>query len=371
MFKGFIQALIVLAVGAFLFMQFGADAKPQQLSLSGSTMGTSWNVQLVSTKNSSSLQVLAQDISHLLERLDKQIFSTYSATSEISRLNQAEPGTAMALSVDMLKVLQVAQQVYTASDHAFDITIAPLVNLWGFGPVALTQELPGPSAIDAARSLLGMEALIVDAQAATLIKKRAVQLDMSGIAKGYAVDKLAELLMAQGEENFLVEIGGELRVQGWRADQQAWTLAIEKPQAGSRTAFTSLYSQGGSLAVAGSGNYRNYREVAGKRYAHEIDPRTGYPVQHQLAAVTVIAASAMQADAWATALMVLGVEAGTIKANSLHLDAYFIMHNADAPEPEQAAGKLSVQANVQDDGLSGTYTSGFAAYLEAPKPGNK
>lgn len=351
MFKGIIKALSVLAVSAFLLVRFLAAPQPQLLNLGGSTMGTTWNVQLRSTANANNLAILATEISQLLTILDKEVFSTYSETSEISRLNQAPVAQAQPLSAEMLQVLLAAVQVYEASEHAFDISVAPLVNVWGFGPAAGEQGIPDPLAIAAAMAMPGMSALELNSADATMVKLQNVQLDLSGIAKGYAVDRVADLLLTRGETDFLVEIGGEIRAQGWRADKQPWTLAIEKPQVGKRAVFTTISNHGLPLAVAGSGDYRNYRIVAGMRYSHEIDPRTGYPVQHQLAAVTVVASTAMLADAWATALMVLGEEKGLALADSLQVDAYFIMHGDNA-------------VYEQPDALRSSYTEGFAKYLQ-------
>lgn len=295
--------------------------------LAGSTMGTQWQVQLVSDGDGQ-LEGLATAIEALLQQLDHGIFSTWQPDSELNRLNRDSSGQPLAVSPELLQVLQAAQQIHAQSDGAFDASVGPLVDLWGFGPVAVTAS-PGPEAIAAARARLGMAELAIDAAAGTVTRPARLQLDLSGIAKGYAVDRVAALLQQRGFSSFLVEIGGELRLQGRQPDDSAWTIAIERPNPDAREVQALLDSKGEALALAGSGDYRNYRIIDGVRQSHEIDPLRGIPVQHALAAVTVLADTAMQADAWATALMVLGPADGRRVADRLGLSAYFIIRAGD------------------------------------------
>lgn len=288
-------------------------------------MGTTWQVQVVSSGATGQLNQLGRDLQVLLLHLDREVFSTWTPDSELSRLNRSTPGTAHPLSPELLDVLLLSRQIYAESERSFDISIAPLVDLWGFGP-AQVSGVPAAAEIEAAKARLGLAELQIDAAAASATRPARLALDLSGIAKGYAVDKLAEHVLAAGHKSFLVEIGGEIRLQGLRPDQQPWTVAIEAPQGGARTVHTRVAGNGEALALAGSGDYRNFRDVEGQRYSHEIDPRSGYPVTHALAAVTVVADSAAVADAWATALMVLGPVEGFALARSRNLAAYFIMH---------------------------------------------
>jgi thiamine biosynthesis lipoprotein len=341
------QALAVLAAGAFFWLLFFVShPRPQVHSLQGSTMGTTWQVQVVATE-AQIAQEAGAAIKALLQHLDRAVFSTWSAESELTRLNHSEPLVAHSASPEMLDVLLLAQTIYARSRHTFDVSVGPLVNLWGFGPEPV-DGVPDAAAIAQARAGLGLEALHIDRAARTVTFERPLTLDLSGIAKGYAVDAVAGLLQELGFESFLVEIGGELRLQGRRPDDENWTVAVERPQSGMPDVYTRIDTRGEALGLAGSGDYRNYREVNGRRYSHEIDPRTGAPVTHTLASVTVISDTAAAADAWATALMVLGPEEGRAVADSEGLAAYFIMR---AP-----------------DGFEQAYTAAFARYLQQTAP---
>lgn len=339
------MALAVLAAGAFFWQLLVAMAAPRQQVLEGATMGTTWQVRLAAANEDAAREAGAA-VAALLARLDRDVFSTWAPESELSRLNAGRPGTPHAVSADLLAVLQLAQDIHARSRGAFDVTVGPLVNLWGFGPRA-AADIPDARAIAAARAQTGFDALHVDHTAGTVAFAKPLTLDLSGIAKGYAVDRVAELLLARGFTDFLVEIGGELRLQGRAADGEGWNVAIERPEPGKPAVYTRIDSMGDAIALAGSGDYRNYRERKGRRYSHEIDPRTGMPVAHSLASVTVISDTAASADAWATALMALGPAEGRAVADSEGLAAYFIMR---AP-----------------DGFDHAYTAAFARYLQ-PKP---
>ena len=342
------KALIAAAVGAFLFLALWLvlrDSAPVRV-LSGSTMGTTWQVQLVDD-GSVALQDLDGDIAALLQLLDRGIFSTWTPDSELSRLNADDSGESLRVSPALFTVLQAARDIHARSGGAFDASIAPLVELWGFGPKRAVGE-PDSKAIAAARSRLGMQELLLDTRARTVRKPARLQLDLSGIAKGYAVDRVAELLLEHGAQHFLVEVGGELRLQGQRADGRSWRVAIESPDPLQRSVHVVLDSHAEPLALAGSGDYRNFRLVDGVHQSHELDPVLGRPLQHDLAAVTVLADTAMAADAWATALMVLGPEAGVETAVRLELAAYFIIRDGD--------------------GWTSLHTGDFARYLVSDQP---
>jgi len=322
------KALIASAVSAFLLLLLAFLPRAEVLSLAGASMGTQWQVQLVDD-GEGELEGLAGEIEVLLQMLDRQVFSTWAPDSELNRLNRDSSGQPVPVSSELLQVLQAALAFHAASDGAFDPSVGPLVDIWGFGPVEVTVS-PDAEAIAEARTRLGAAEVRVDAEAGTVSKPARVQLDLSGIAKGYAVDRVVELLQARGFISFLVEIGGELRLQGLRPDDEPWTIAIEQPDADVREVQALIDTRGEPLALAGSGDYRNYRLVDGVRQSHEIDPLRGVPVQHGLAAVTVLAQSTMEADAWATALMVLGPSDGVRVADRLGLSAYFIIRAGEA-----------------------------------------
>ncbi len=307
-------------------------------------MGTSWQVQIAVPVGREPPVVLAEAITSLLQRLDKQVFSTYEPTSELSRLNATAVGTPLIASRELQEVLLLARTIHRQSFATFDVSIGELVNLWGFGPQA-THAIPSEVAITAAMQRLGAEQYEVDARAGTVTRLADITLDLSGIAKGYAVDRLAELLQSQGLVHFLVEIGGEVRTSGWQQPLQSWVLAIEDPATGGATPLALIDTQGQALAVAGSGDYRNFFEVDGERYSHELNPRTGRPIDHALAAVTVAADTAAEADAWATALMVLGPIDGPLLAEKRGMAAYFAVRG--------------------DQGWESRYTPGFEPFLRA------
>ncbi len=342
--KQVIKALTVLAVGAFFYLLFPFAARaPQIHTLHGSTMGTTWSVQVVATERQ--IAQKAAVVGPLLEHLDRSVFSTWSEDSELTRLNHSEPNVAQKVSPEILEVLLLAQAIHQKSRNTFDVSIGPLVNLWGFGPEQ-ASGIPDAAAIAVAKAQLGLGGLVLDAAASTVTFTRPLTLDLSSIAEGYAADAVATLLLEQGYTSFLVEVGGELRLQGLRPDGKGWALAVERPHEGAREVYAGIDSRGETLAVSTSGDYRNVRDVEGKRFSHIIDPRSGMPVTHGLASVTVIGDTAAAADAWSTALMVLGPEEGQEVAVSEGLAAYFIMR---APA-----------------GFEHAYTGAFARYLQQP-----
>jgi FAD:protein FMN transferase len=298
------------------------------LVLDGQTMGTTFRILLhENALDEASKQFLSTKISLLLNKLDREIFSTYVLDSQLSQLNRTAPGKIYQGSSELLQVLIAAQQVHSFSKGAFDISIKPLVDLWGFGATKPVQDIPARKEIEKALESMGMENIILDSNNSAVIRTKDVTLDLSAIAKGFAVDQLSLLLEAEGQMNYLVEIGGEVVIRGIRADGDFWQLGIESPEQGlekEANTFQKLNMSFNKTAIAASGNYRNFFMHEGRRYSHTLNPVTGWPVNHDLIAVTVIAESAMLADAWATALMVLGLEEGMKLANELQLAAYFI-----------------------------------------------
>ena len=227
----------------------------------------------------------------------------------------------MPLSGPLATVLEAAIAVAGHSRGAYDITVAPMVNLWGFGPGG-GERVPTAADIAEQRAVSGMDALEFDVARSRLRMREARQLDLSSLAKGYAVDQLALWLESEGVTDYLVEIGGEIRVAGRSPRGGAWRLAIERPHPAGGEPMAALSLSRG--AVATSGNYRNFFEVDGRRYSHQIDPRTGAPVTHSLVSVTVVADSALYADAWATALSVLGLAEAMEVAQQQRLAAYLV-----------------------------------------------
>jgi thiamine biosynthesis lipoprotein len=252
--------------------------------------------------------------------------STYRADSEISRFSQVDPAQWFAVSEQFMTVLQAAISIGELSGGAYDVTVGPLVNLWGFGPDASSDTVPEESELKELLGHIGQSHLTIDEHAQKILKSDTLSLDFSSIAKGYGVDRVADWLESSGVKNYLVEVGGEMRLRGKNPSGNAWRIAIEQPDAtvGSVATAISLSNE----AVATSGDYRNYFEVNGKRYSHTIDPRTGYPIAHDLVSVTVVHASAMIADGWATAFMVMGGQQAMEVALEQRLAVYLIQRRA-------------------------------------------
>ncbi|WP_246156286.1 FAD:protein FMN transferase [Thiohalocapsa marina] len=304
------------------------------LALQGSTMGTTYSVQVTGplpppAGAEHDPEALQRRIDALLEQINAMM-STYRPDSELSRFNAAATTDWFAVSPELAQVVATAQSISRASDGAFDVTVGPLVNLWGFGPELDTDLPPSQARIDATLARTGYQLLEVRQAPPALRKAHAdVYVDLSAIAKGYGVDRVAALLTELGYDNALVEIGGELRGQGVRGPARPWRIAVERPQAdGPRRVFRVVQLR--NLGMATSGDYRNFFELDGVNYSHTIDPATGRPVHHQLASVTVLAEQCMLADAWATALLVLGPERGLERAESLGLAALLIERQGEA-----------------------------------------
>jgi FAD:protein FMN transferase len=306
-----------------------ACSRPVDVVLNGHTMGTTYQVKVFSQRVDKNL--LQQQMDQELVRIN-QMMSTYIPDSELSRLNRATPGEKLAVSAELIEVLDLSRQTYEASDGAFDVTVGPLVNLWGFGPENQPERIPDDLQIDEARSRMGLDGLIVDGS--TVARRTDLYIDLSGIAKGYAADQLSDLLTSQGLVDHMVEIGGELRASGTNARGSHWVIAIEKPVNLARSIFTTLPLK--NLGMATSGDYRNYREVDGLRFSHTIDPRTGRPIDHQLASVTVLHQSAALADALATAINVVGPEEGMSLAERQKLMVLFIIRSGDGFEEQRS-----------------------------------
>lgn len=323
----FSATFLVLFLG-YVFFFTGGGGEIQQLS--GFTMGTSYQVQVVDMPDGLSPEELAADISDLLSRLDTEIFSTYAPNSELSRFNRHGVNVPFIASREMIEVLLMAQEVSAMSGGAFDVTVGPLVNLWGFGPdLAVFETVPSDQQIRDAQNRVGFQFLRISPASQEVRKTRDVYVDLSAIAKGYAVDRVADLLEVAGVENYFLEIGGELKIKGSKPDEEGWVPAIEAPLDTASQVYQIFYSRGDNIAIAGSGDYRNYFEEEGRRYSHEIDPRNGRPITHRLAAAYVIDDSAARADALATTYMVLGPEAAEDLATRQRQAVYFIYKGVD------------------------------------------
>ncbi len=315
-----------LCIGVFLVFIGAAcsDNQPEEFQFRqiGSTMGTTFSVKIPVLPQTVDQQHLKQEIEEILTDINQQM-STYIADSELSQFNRSRATDWLPVSQALIAVLSEALEISQLSSGAFDVTIGPLVNLWGFGPGEIQQTIPADTQIQALLNEIGYENLSIQLDPPALRKSvPSLYLDLSSLAKGYGVDRVARHLNAEGIHNYLVEIGGELRAKGKKRDGKLWRVAVEKPESDKRVADQILELN--DIAVATSGDYRNYFELEGVRYSHTLDPRTGRPITHNLASVTVLSDTTMHADALATAFMILGPERGLQLAEREGIPALFI-----------------------------------------------
>ncbi|MCY4363671.1 MAG: FAD:protein FMN transferase [Gammaproteobacteria bacterium] len=310
--------------------------RPAQVhEFTGLTMGTSWSVLVNAGELPVSRQEMQTEFNATLNRVNMAM-SSYLPESELSRINDRDSTGWLTVSASLLRVLQAAQEISRSTRGAFDVTIGPLVNLWGFGPEQ-DFTVPGEQQVNNARRLVGYDKLHLDAAAPALKKAHGgMYIDLSAIAKGYAVDEIAGYLDRLQLDNYLVEIGGEIRARGVNDKNKPWQIGIENPVAGARSVRKIIRLE--NTAMATSGDYRNYFEKDGSSYSHTIDPRTGRPVTHRLASVTVLHPSTMLADTWATGLLVLGPDEGYATALENGLDAYFIVRTDTGVQEESTPG---------------------------------
>jgi thiamine biosynthesis lipoprotein len=317
----FLLILVALAVRQLWWLP------PARVVLSGSTMGTTWSVTLDARgRGRGDLGSARAAIDERLAAVDR-LMSTWDPDSELSRFNRHASTEPFRLSPETLRVLGLAQEISEKTDGAFDVTVRPLVAAWGFGAGARTPgHGPDTAELEALRQRVGFRLLEVDPMAGTARKRRPdVECDLSAIAKGFAVDEVARALSVRGWSDFLVEVGGEIRVHGRRPDGGAWRVGIERPDAEGRVVQTVVALADGVMAT--SGDYRSFYEEGGKRVTHIVDPRSGRPVEHSLASVSVVHREAVRADAWATALTVLGPEDGFARAEAEGIAAYFLVRS--------------------------------------------
>jgi thiamine biosynthesis lipoprotein len=303
------------------------------LALAGETMGTTWSVRLVAppTANADALTAMAQ------RELDGVVreMSPWEPLSDLSRYNRAAAGTWTALPPAFAQVLRCALEIAEATDGAFDPTLGALVDLWGFGPRPFSGAPPETSDVARVRAAAGWRHVVLDGD--SLFQPGGLRLDLNGIAKGFAVDQVAAALDRAGARSYLVEVGGELRGTGAKPDGQPWWVELERPPTAPARGRAHLQVVGDGLrtlvalhglSVATSGDYRRFFEHEGRRYAHTLDPAAGAPVVHPTVSVTVLAASCMRADAWATALTVMEPDAALAFATQHGLAAMILAHGA-------------------------------------------
>jgi FAD:protein FMN transferase len=321
--------LLVLALAACSGGEKTGEGTVRELR--GSTMGTTWSVKVPASEISEvDLASFGREIETELVAFS-QVFSTWIDDSTISRFNRSEVGVPFAIPRGFLFCLQTAFAIRQESLGAFDPTVGPIVDLWGFGPQGRPKRIPSAEEIAKAKSLTGPSALRLEerpgAAEAVLQKEVAgARLELSAIAKGRGVDLILGLAESRELASIFIEIGGEIRARGEKGPNRPWRVAVERPSRGRQVAQTMVLR---NRAIATSGDYRNYFEEKGQRYSHTIDPRTGMPIKHNLAQVSVVAATCEIADAWATALNVLGPEKGYDLALKRGLAALFLLREGE------------------------------------------
>ncbi len=322
------RLLPVLAVATLLSACL-FDKEPEVVRLSGETMGTTFNITAIGVDVDE--EALAVAVEETLADVNAKM-SNWDKNSEVSQFSKSQSTEPTQVSEEFALVIAAANDVHEKSGGTFDVTLGPLIELWGFGPRKPEDPVPSDEDIQAALNSVGQARLLtLDREAGTLAKSDAgVGINLSAIAKGYGIDAVADTLRDAGIEDYMVEIGGDLVTMGENDKGEAWRIGIEKPEAGSQN--LQLIVQLDDLGMATSGDYKNFFEQDGVRYSHIIDPITGRPITHRTTSVTVLAENAMMADAWATAMLALGQEKGLELAEKHKLAVYFISRDVTGGE---------------------------------------
>ena len=341
MFINQVKWLALIALAIFLSGCFDSSEQTTQIKLSGRTMGVAYHITYIDVaKGSEELAKSRQlTIDSLLRKVNKQM-STYDKSSELSLFNQSRSLAPFSVSPATVKVVNESIRLAELTEGKLDVTVGPLVNLWGFGPSMRPERLPDAQSLKKALSLVGIDKLSV--QSNTLVKSiPELYVDLSTTAKGFGVDVIADYLDKEKVADYLVEIGGEVRVKGRASSARDWIIAIEKPVSNHRAIQQLISPKNNGLATAG--DYRQYFEENGKRFSHIIDPDSGMPIDHKLVSVTVIHPSCMTADGLSTAIMVMGPDKGLTFAKEKGLAAYLVIKT--------------------DSGFDTVYTEPFEPYL--------
>jgi FAD:protein FMN transferase len=316
---GTVERLFVLALACIVT---ACSRAPEELAISGPTMGTTYSVKVADPPKGIDAAAVRSAADDVLDRIDRSM-SGYRIDSEISRFNTAASTDWFDVSSDLATVVDTALQVSQQSGGAFDITVGPLVAAWGFGASGEPIDLPDDARLSELRAHVGYQKLHARLNPPALRKEDpGLLVDLNGIAPGYAVDLLAQRLQAMAIQNFMIDIGGEVRAQGRNARGQLWRIAVERPIDAEPEPYAIVQLDNASVTT--SGEYRHYVDRDGRRYSHTIDPRTGRPVEHSLASVVVIGSTSMLIDAWATAFNVLGTQEGHALAAKLDMPVLFI-----------------------------------------------
>lgn len=286
----------------------------------GPTMGSRYSIQYVRHASTPGPKAVQAEVENILAEVDRQ-FSTYRSDSDTERFNALPAGRCQVMPGPVLELVRVGERLSSQSEGSYDLTVEPLLNLWGFGPQAREEKVPSAQALAEVQQRVGHSHLRIDGD--RLCKDAAVEVDFNSIAAGYAVDTIAAKLEAMGIHDYLAEATGELKAVGKKLDGSPWRIALEEPRDDEQVAERIIAVDG--YGVSTSGDYRNYFEQGGRRYSHTFDARTGTPVLHTLASVTVIHPSALMADGLSTLLLILGPERGWDYAETHNIGAFFVI----------------------------------------------
>ena len=289
-------------------------------SFGGPTMGSTYSIKYVRRAGLPAAADVRVEVEKILADIDRQL-STYRSDSDIERFNDLPANRCQKMPASILKLIRVGEQLSEQSEGSYDLTVEPLLNLWGFGPQGREEKVPAEQALAQARQRVGYQHLRIEGD--QLCKDAAVEVDFNSIAAGYAVDTIAARLEALGIHDYLAEATGELKAAGNKLDGSPWRIALEEPRDDQQVAERVVAVDGFGLST--SGDYRNYFEQDGRRYSHTFDARTGAPVSHSLASVTVIHPSALMADGLSTLLLILGPERGWDYAEKHDIGAFFVI----------------------------------------------
>ncbi|MHA6234123.1 FAD:protein FMN transferase [Pseudomonas fluorescens group sp. PF-69] len=289
-------------------------------SFGGPTMGSTYSIKYVRHASLPAAADVRVEVEKILADIDRQL-STYRSDSDIERFNDLPANRCQKMPASILKLIRVGEQLSEQSEGSYDLTVEPLLNLWGFGPQGREEKVPAEQALAQARQRVGYQHLRIEGD--QLCKDAAVEVDFNSIAAGYAVDTIAARLEALGIHDYLAEATGELKAAGKKLDGSPWRIALEEPRDDQQVAERIVAVDGFGLST--SGDYRNYFEQDGRRYSHTFDARSGAPVSHSLASVTVIHPSALMADGLSTLLLILGPERGWDYAEKHDIGAFFVI----------------------------------------------
>ena len=315
----------IIALAGLVLAGCATQPRTHETLLSGQTMGSAWTVKIAGHLRASNEELRAG----VQARFDavNLALSTYRADSALSHFNNDDSGQWVDIDAELGEVLSYALSLAEDSGGVYDVTVAPLVNLWGFGPDPATWLVPEAAALENARMRVGWRKVEVDTTKRRARKAPGVRIDLSSLGKGRGVDRAAEYLDAQGITNYLIDLSGKLRARGVNIHAERWRVAVEAPEAdatSSQPPFTPAIIELVDQSVATAGDYRRFFEIDGKHYSHIIDPRTGWPVTHDTVSASAIASDCMQADAMATVLMAMSPDDAVALANRRRLAALLI-----------------------------------------------